>query len=266
MVVKPRGQHLAARVDGSGNTEGGSAVVSETRERPALFYARVAGFIYLTAMALGIFSQVFILGHIVVPGEAALTARNILASEGLFRWGIVIDVVTFASDVVIGWAFYELLKPVDKSLALLGAFFRMADGAVLAVTTFSALITLRLLSGVDYLHSFEAGQLQALARLFVGARGLGFDVGFVFLGLGSSIFAYLLFQSRYVPQLLAGWGVFSSLALALGSLAVILSPWFAAHAAMTYMVPMFFYEVPLGLWFLIRGVRAPSAAAARTGS
>ncbi len=241
-------------------------MLSEAGERPPLFYARVAGFIYLAAMALGIFSQVFILGNIVVPGEAALTARNIMASEGLFRWGIVIDVITFASDVVIGWAFYELLKPVDRSLALLGAFFRMADGAVLAVTTFSALITLRLLSGVDYLRVFEAGQLHGLARLFVSARGLGFDVGFVFLGLGSSIFAYLLFQSRYVPRVLAGWGIFSSLALAIGSLAVIVSPWFAAHASMIYMVPMFFYEVPLGLWLLLRGVNAPSAAAARTGS
>jgi hypothetical protein len=94
----------------------------------------------------------------------------------------------------------------------------------------------------------------------MSARGLGFDVGFVFLGLGSTVFAYLLFKSRYVPRALAGWGIFSSLALALavGSLAVILSPWFSANASMTYMVPMFFYEVPLGLWFLVKGVKAPT--------
>lgn len=208
-------------------------------------------------MALGIFSQVFVLGRIVVPGDAAATANNLLASEGLFRLGIAIDVITFVSDVVIAWAFYELLKSVDKALALLGAFLRIADGAILAVTTFNGLITLRLLSGVDYLHAFDASQLQSLARLFVSARGVGFDVGFVFLGSGSTVFAYLLFKSRYVPRALAGWGIFSSLALAVGSLAVILFPWFAANASMIYMVPMFFYEVPLGLWFLIKGVRAP---------
>ena len=235
---------------------------TEAFERPPLFYARIAGFIYLFAMALGIFSQVFVLGRVVVPGDAAATASNIVASEGEFRLGIAVDVVTFVSDVVIAWAFYELLKPIDKSLALLGAFLRIADGSILAVTTFSGLITLRLLSGVDYLQAFDTSQLQSLARLFVSARGLGFDVGFVFLGLGSTVFAYLLFKSGYVPRALAGWGIFSSLALAIGSLAMILFPAFPANASMIYMIPMFFYEVPLGLWFLIKGVNAPTPKAA----
>ena len=234
-------------------------MAAEAYERPPLFYARVVGSIYLSAMALGIFSQVFVLGRIVVPGDAATTANNILASQGLFRLGIAVDVITFVSDVVIAWAFYELLKPVDKSLALLGAFLRIADGSILAVTMFNGLITLRFLSGVEYLHVFEAGQLQSLARLFISARGLGFDVGFVFLGLGSTVFAFLLLKSRYVPRALAGWGIFASLALAIGSLAVILFPWFAANASMTYMVPMFFYEVPLGLWFLVKGVQTRTA-------
>lgn len=233
-------------------------VAAEPEERTPLFYARVAGFIYLFAMALSILSQMLILDRIVVNGDAAATARNIVSFEGAFRLGIAIDAVVFASDVVIAWAFYELLKSVDRSLALLGAFLRVADGAILAVTAFSGLVTLKLLSGADYLQALPVNQLQALARLFISARGSGFYVGFVFLGLGSSLFAYLLFTSRYVPRMLAGWGVFASLTLAIGSLAVILSPWFAANAAMIYMVPMFFYEVPLGLWFLIKGVSVPA--------
>jgi Domain of unknown function (DUF4386) len=228
-----------------------------TIERSPLFYARVAGVIYLSAMALSIFSQVFVLDRLVVQGDARATAANILASEGLFRLGIAVDVTIAASDVVIAWAFYELLKAVDRSLALMGAFLRVADGVILAVTTFSALLTLRLLSGVDYLQAFDGSQLQSLARLSVSARGAGFFIAFVFLGLGSAVFAYLLFKSRYVPRVLAGWGVFASLLLALGSLAVILSSWFATNASMIYMLPMFFYEVPLGLWFLIRGVDVP---------
>jgi len=233
-----------------------------TVERSPLFYARVAGVIYLSAMALSIFSQVFILDRLIVEGDARATAANILASEGLFRLGIAVDVSIAASDVVIAWAFYELLKSVDRSLALVGALLRVADGAILAVTSFSALLTLRLLSGVDYLQAFTNGQLQSLARLSVSARGSGFYVAFVFLGLGSAVFAYVLFKSRYVPRVLAGWGVFASLVLAGGSLAVILSSTFAANASMIYMLPMFFYEVPLGLWFLIRGVDVPAIGAA----
>jgi hypothetical protein len=233
-----------------------------TVERSPLFYARVAGVIYLSAMALSIFSQVFILDRLIVEGDARATAGNILASEGLFRLGIAVDVIIAASDVVIAWAFYELLRSVDRSLALVGALLRVADGAILAVTSFSALLTLRLLSGIDYLQAFNNSQLQSLARLSVSARGAGFYVAFVFLGLGSAVFAYVLFKSRYVPRVLAGWGVFASLLLAAGSLAVILSSRFAANASMIYMVPMFFYEVPLGLWFLIRGVQVPAIRAA----
>ena len=227
-------------------------------ERPPVFYARVAGFIYLFAMALALFSQSFVLGKIIVAGNAAATASNILAFEGLYRLGIAVDIVTFMTDVVIAWAFYELLKSVDKSLALLGALLRIADAAILATVTLNGLVTLRLLSGVGFAQGFEQSQLQSLARLFLNARGLGFYIGFVFLGLGSTVFAYLLFKSRYVPRVLPAWGIFSSLLLALGSLAVILFPWFEANASMAYMVPMFFYEVPLGLWFLIKGVRTPA--------
>ena len=84
-------------------------------------------------------------------------------------------------------------------------------------------------------------------------------MGFVFLGLGSTVFAFLLFKSRYVPRVLSGWGIFASLTLAIGSLAVILFPWFSANVSMIYMIPMFFYEVPLGVWFLIKGVQSPTA-------
>jgi hypothetical protein len=236
-----------------------STVSSDVRQRSPTFYARVAGTIYLTAMALSIFSQVYILDRIIDPSGAAATASNIRVSEGLFRLGIGIDVLLAVSDVVIAWAFYELLKSVSGSLALLGAFLRIADAAVLAGTTLNGLITLRLLSGVDYLQAFDTGQLQSLARFYVGVRGLGFYVGFVFLGFGSALFAYLLFKSRYVPRLLAAWGVLASVVLALGSLAVIQFPWFAANASMVYMIPMFFYEVPLGIWFLVKGVKTSPA-------
>ncbi len=74
-----------------------------------------------------------------------------------------------------------------------------------------------------------------------------------------AVFSYLLFRSRCVPRLLAGWGRFASPLLALGSLATLLSPWFAANASMAPMVPMLFYEVPLGLSLLVNGARVPAA-------
>jgi hypothetical protein len=227
-------------------------------ERPARFYARIAGSIYLAAMALSMFSQVYVPGRIIVPGDAAATAHNLVASEGLFRAGIVVDILIYVSDVVIAWAFYELLKPVDGALARLGCFLRIADAAILSAVTLNGLVSVRLLSGADYLQAIASPQLQALARFFMSIQGTGLTIGFVFLGAGSTVFACLLFRSRYVPRVLSGWGLFASPLLALGALATLLSPWFAAHASMASMVPMFFYEVPLGLWLLLRGVQVPA--------
>ena len=226
-------------------------------ERSPLFYARVAGWIYLVAMALSMFTQVYVPAKIVVAGDVAATARNIIAFDGLVRLGIVVDILIFVSDVVIAWAFYELLEPVDGGLARLGAFLRIADASVLAAVTLNGLVSVRLLSGVDYLQGLDRPQLESLARLFISVRGTGLYIGFVFLGAGSTLFAYLLFKSRYVPRVLSGWGMFASPLLAVGALATLLSPWFAANLSMPSMAPMFFYEVPLGLWFLIKGVRAP---------
>lgn len=233
---------------------------SSAPERSPLFYARVAGSIYLIAMALSMFTQVYVPSRIIVSGDAAATSRNLVTSGTLFRAGIVVDILIFVSDVVIAWAFYELLKRVDDALARLGAFLRVADAAILAAVTLNGLVSARLVSGADYLQGVDPVQLQALTRLFMGVRGIGLYIGFVFLGAGSTVFAYVLFRSRYVPRVLAGWGVFASSLLALGSLASLLSPWFADHASLPAMAPMFFYEVPLGLWFLLKGVNVPTAA------
>src|SRR4030095_14214732 len=98
--------------------------------------------------------------------------------------------------------------------------------------TLNGLASVRLVSGADYLKDIDPHALQGLMRLFMGLRGTGLYIGFVFLGTGSAIIAFLLFKSRYVPRVLAGWGIFASPLLALGSLATLLSPWFAAKASL----------------------------------
>jgi Domain of unknown function (DUF4386) len=235
-------------------------VATTTPHRSPQFYARLAGWIYLVAMGLSMFTQAYVPGRIIVPGDAAATARNLVASDLLFRAGIALDILIFVSDVVIAWAFYELLRTVDDGLARLGAFLRVADGAILAAVTLGGMVSVRLVSDADYLQSIDPHVLQGLARLFMGVRGLGLYIGFVFLGAGSTVFAWLLFKSRYVPRPLAGWGLFASPLLALGSLTALLSPWFATNASMASMVPMFFYEVPLGLWLVTRGVRSAASS------
>ena len=101
-------------------------------------------------------------------------------------------------------------------------------------------------------------QLHSLVMLAYHTQGLGMSVGFVLLGLGSAVFAYLLLRSRYVPKAFAVLGIFSSLLLAIGTLVIIAFPGLGV-IGMSYMMPMGLYEVGLGFWLLIKGIKAQTA-------
>jgi hypothetical protein len=218
--------------------------------------AKMAGFIYLFQMATGIFGF-YAKDQLIVSADAVQTAKNIAASEQLFRIGIVSDLITNLAVIMLVVTLYVVLKPVNRNVALLAAFWRLAENCILAVTTLNAFITLSPLSGAEYLRAVDTQQLQALAYTFLRVYEVGFNVGFVFLGLGSALFSYLWFKSRYIPRILAALGIFSSLVLALVTLAIMVFPSLAAMG-MLYMLPMGIYEIGLGLWLLVKGIRAPT--------
>lgn len=216
--------------------------------------ARLAGALYLIGMASAIFSESFVRGSLIVAGDAAQTAKNIMESEPLFRLSIAADLFTYVTVVVLTWSLYVLLRPINRDLALLAVFFRIAEIATHFVVTFHSMTALRYLSGADYLSSFDSEQLHTLARIALSDQGAGLNTGFILLGLGSTVFAYLFFQSGYVPKLLAGLGVFASLLLATYAMAVIVTP--AARSFWIYtMPPMGLYEVTLGFWLLLGGAK-----------
>ena len=217
--------------------------------------ARLAGLIHVFGFPFALFPAFYVWPRIHVPNDAAETAINIVASERLFRLGIASELITWALDVVLLLALYVLLKPVNRHLALLAAFWRMIETSILVVTTLFGFVALLVLSGADYLNAFEANQLAALARLALAASGIGYDIGLMFLGLGSAVFAYLFFKSEYVPRALGAWGIFSSLVLLAGALAMVVFPTWRAILTPGYFAPIFIYELTLGFWLLIKGAR-----------
>lgn len=214
--------------------------------------ARIAGAMYLITIATGML--------VVTPfiwargGDAAQRAQNIIESEQLFRIQIAADLVTITGVVILIWALYVLLKPVDRNLAVLAMLLRLAEVAIFSVATLGSLVALVLLSGADYLKTFDASQLHSLAQVAIIAQGAGVNLAFVLLGLGSTVFAYLLLRSGYVPKALAAWGVFSSLLLTLSAVSIIVFPDLLRPFYLPSMVPIGLYEITLGFWLLIKGV------------
>ena len=124
--------------------------------------ARVVGFCYLLAMALGVFAVSYVRGHLIVP-DTAQTNWNIMAHERLFRLGIASYLVCMLSDAALLTALYVILKRVDQNLALFAACLRLVETVIGVAATLSSFDALRLLSGADYLQALRTDQLHALA-------------------------------------------------------------------------------------------------------
>ena len=145
--------------------------------------AIVAGVGLLIITIIAPFAEFSVRQGLIAPGDAATTAQNIMADELLFRIAICIYLIVAILDVVVAWALYVFLKPVNKSLSLLTAWFRVVYAAILAVVLLNFVIALQLLSGAGYLTVFETGQLQAQMMLFLSAFGYGWDIGLAIFGL-----------------------------------------------------------------------------------
>lgn len=222
--------------------------------------ARVAGlafplsFIIVVSVNFGIFAR------LIVAGDPAQTARNILAHERLFRIGIVGDVVYCVGVIVLLAALYVILMPVDQNLALLAALGRLVHGFTYLLVTINLFTALRLLNGADYARVFGPDQLPVLARLYLN----GFDqyyVGLLFWSLGATVGSYLWFRSNYIPKAMAVVGVISSAWCAGCTLILLIFPGFRNIVNWWwYDSPMGAFEMALSFWLLFKGL-SPSGLA-----
>ncbi len=222
-------------------------------DEPQRKAARVVGALYLFGF-VAVFDELYVRGRLIIYNNAAETARNIMLHERLFRLGIAIDLLEMASMVGLLTALYVILKAVNQNLALLAALWRLMEAAICVVMTLGSFDVLRVLSGADYLRVFEADRLQALARIYIGAHGAGYNVAEMFLGLGSTVFSFLWFKSRYIPRALAAWGIFSSLLVATSTFASVIFPDFQDMSFPASYIPIAIFELTMGFWLLFKGL------------
>jgi len=220
--------------------------------------ARLAGLLYLIAMATGLFAEFYVRfpSTLVVIGDAAKTASNIIANERLYRIGIANNLFTFAIDVALIWALYVLLRPVHRHLALLAVFFRLVETTIACIAIISSYVAMEFVTEGDPLKAFNSEQIQTLSILH-STYALTFIVVAIFLGLGSTVFNYLLFRSGYIPKILAAWGLFASLLLLISQFAIIVFPNIEKIIIPACYAPIALDEIALGFWLLFKGVNIP---------
>jgi hypothetical protein len=216
--------------------------------------ARIAGLLYLVYIVLHVFADVIGRSKIIVYGDAATTAENIMASAWQFRIGFMIDLFAAVLFLLTAWALYRLLKPVNENLALLFLLLNLGGVMIQCASDLFLPVSQQLLSGTDYTKAFQAHQLQALAMSFLYLYKNGFMIAQIFYGAWLFPLGYSIFKSSFLPKILGVVLMIHCCTWLMTSLQFFLFPGSTAITYVSYPLG-FIAEFGLALWLLVMGVK-----------
>ena len=216
--------------------------------------ARTGGFLYLIIMVCGYFAEGYVRGSVIVSGNPAATAKNILAFEQLYRLGCGVEFVTLFCDTTVGLILYNLLKPVNPTLSLLAVFFRLIFVSVFAVLSLTHFAPLLLLKGGASLSAFSTTQLQEAAFFSLKLHTLGFLIANVFFGIHCALVGGLVARSTFLPRIVGMMLVIAGICYVLDSFAYVLAPALRSQLFPWLLLPGFVAEGSLALWLSVVGL------------
>lgn len=216
-------------------------------------YARAAGILFLLSIIGGGFGEAYAPGAIIVSGDATATASNVINHAMLFRMGYAAYLLEAACDITLAWIFYILLRPVNKNLALLTAFFGILSTATFAGTELFYFAPSFILDGSDYLKTFTPAQLNSLALLSFKFYAVGAAIFMAFYGIGWILRGYLIYKSGYFPRWLGVLLGIAGVGFVAHNLAVVLAP---AYKTDLLTLPMAVGALALTIWLFAKGVDA----------
>jgi len=216
--------------------------------------ARIGGALYVFIIVAGIFGELFVRGALIVSGNAAATAANVAAHEGLWRLGIAGDLAMHVADLPLLVILYVLMRPVNRDLALLVVLFDAVQSAVLVASKMNLLTPLFAGGDAAYLKAFTPEQLEALSYLSMRMDSHGFGFGLIFFGCGCLVLGWLIRKSGFLPWILGALIQLAGACYLVNSFAMILAPSLAGALFPAIMLPPFVAEASLALWLLVKGV------------
>lgn len=227
---------------------------------------RVAGLLYVIASIPGFFALLYVPGRLIVHANPEATARNIAASETLFRLGIAAELLGQAIFIFVAVALYHLLKSVNPRHALLMLVLILMAIPIAFLNEVNAMAALELVRGTDFLQVFEKPQREALAMLFLNLHGYGFDVIEIFWGLWLFPLGLLVYRSGFIPRIFGVLLVANSFTFPVNSFASMLIPQYERIVSRC-MMPLGFGELAFMFWLATVGARpqVPDGQVHRSG-
>lgn len=221
--------------------------------------ARLAGALYFIYIVIHVLANVIGRSNMIVFGDAAATAQNIMTFAWQFRIGYVTDLISAVLFLLTAWALYVLLKSVDQNLALLFLLLNLGGVAIECVSDLFLVASQLVLSGADYLQVFQLDQLQALAMLSLYVYKNGFTIAQIFFGAWLFPLGYLVYKSGFLPRILGIVLMIHCCTWLMTFLQFFLFPGFDGITYVSYPLG-FIAEFGLTLWLVIMGVKEQKPA------
>jgi Domain of unknown function (DUF4386) len=230
-----------------------TAMVRPTPEVSLQAKARIAGGLYLIVIIGGIFAELFVRGRLIVTGDAAATAHNIMAHEFLYRCGFSVELFYLLCNMPLILFLYDLFKVVNRTVALLDAFFSILCTAIEAISLLGHYAPLILLKNDHYLSAYTPEQLQAASYVSILLFEYGFAICLAFFAFSCFAMGYLIYRSALVPRIIGVLLVIEGGLYFLNSYSMFLAPQFT-HRIFPFLAASAIAEISLCLWLLGMGV------------
>jgi hypothetical protein len=230
-----------------------AAMEYSTAEGTQRTFARIAGFIYLWLIVTDMAGAVTI-SRIIGSGSFAEIAARVVASEHLYRVALSSELIECLSIVLLAFALYVTLRPVNKLLAQVALYWKLGESFISGVMMIFGFMTLHLYASPQSFGPLGTGQTQALVDLTSHATSDAYNIQAIFFSIGSMIFFYLFFKSRYIPRILSAFGVFASICVTITCFASLIFPEHAATLQYGW-APIGVAELITGFWLMIFAVK-----------
>jgi hypothetical protein len=216
--------------------------------------ARIAGAVYLSMVVTAPFSLIYVPSKLIVRGNAAATADNILTHQTMFRLSIIGELVGQVIFICLAIALYRLLRDVNKTSAWLMVSFVLVSAAVGFLNTLNNIAALILFRGGEFLSVLDKPQREALGMLFIRLHSHGHFINEIFWGLWLFPFGLLVFRSGFLPRILGVWLMINCFGYLLLSVTALFFPLYY-EVAFRLSQPVLFGELAIMLWLLIKGAK-----------
>lgn len=210
---------------------------------------RFAGAAFLLQAVASAIAGLVLLRPLIVPGDIIASMTNMANSAMQVRAGMVVEMITAISLVILSALLFIILKKQNMKIALLAFGLRLVEVALLAVSRVETFALLRT-SQASVLEGHPA-YLQTLGKLAYESQEITYSLNMVFFTLGGTLFYYLLFKSGYVPKALAIFGLIAAPLALVGELFGL----FGISVPMIVFIPNLPFELAIGLWLLIKGIK-----------